>query len=88
MGLNWWMKPLQCRPRHPHSVFITILKLFIRLDADRPGGYQETETDQLPPPDSVSGDETEGTTEYYQLTRSDVANSDVGKTPSEEEVEL
>lgn len=82
------MKPLQCRPHHPHSVFTTILKLFIRLDADRPGGYRQTETNQLAAPDSVSGDETEGTTEYYQLTRSDVANSDVGKTPSEEEVEL
>ena len=82
------MKPLQCHPRNSHSVLITILKLFIRLDADRPGKYRKTEANQLASPDSASGDETEGTTEYYQLTRSDVANSDVGKTPSEEEVEL
>lgn len=79
------MKPLQCRPHDPDSTFTRILRLFIRLDAERSPGYQQTETHHLASPDSASGDETEGTTEYYQLTRSDVANSDVGKTPSEEE---
>lgn len=85
VGLNWWMKPLQCHTDHPHSTLTRIIKLFIRLDADRPPGYRQTEAHHLASPDSMSGDDTEGTTEYYQLTRSDVANSDLGKTQSEEE---
>lgn len=82
VGLNWWMKPLQCHSHNPDSRFTQILKFFIRLDADRPSGYRET---QVISPNIPSEDDTEGTTEYYQLTRSDAANSDVGKTPSEEE---
>ena len=78
------MKPLQWRSSDPDSRFTHILKFFIRLDADRPSGYRET---QVTSPNIPSEDDTEGTTEYYQLTRSDVANSDVGKT-SEEEAEL
>ena len=77
------MKPLQFH-YDPDSRFSWILNLFIRSDARRPPGYRQTT-----PPGSVSGDETEGTTEYYQLARSDVANSDAGKTQSdEEEIEL
>lgn len=82
------MKPLQCRCSNPNSRFTRIVKLFIRLDADRPSGYRQPKTDQVISPDIGSGDETEGTTEYYQLARSDVANSDGGKEQSEEEVEL
>lgn len=82
------MKPLQCHYRDPDSKFYRVLSLFIRLNADRPSGYRHMAHHPVTP-DNASGDETEGTTEYYQLTRSDVANSDVGKTPSEdEEVEL
>lgn len=81
------MKPLDYRPRNPHSIFNRILKLFIRFEAERPSGYRSNH--KAMSPDSTSGDDTEGNTEYYHLTRSDVANSDVGKTPSEEEeVEL
>ena len=80
------MKPLQCYSRDPDSRFTRILNFFIRLDAGRPSGYRET---QVISPNIPSEDDTEGTTEYYQLTRSDVPNSDVGKTPSsEEEAEL
>ena len=83
------MKPLQCHSCNPDSKFTRVLKFFIRLDANRSSGYRQTQKHQIASPDMPSEDDTEGTTEYYQLTRSDVANSDVGKTPSEEEeVEL
>jgi len=79
------MKPIQYYPRNPDSGFARVLKLFIRLDAVRPPGYR-------PDPYAISptatDDEFEGTTEYYQLTRSDPLSKS-SKTPSdEEEIEL
>ena len=40
MALNWWMKPLSFQPKRPSLRRWKILKLFFRLDAGRPDGYQ------------------------------------------------
>ena len=80
------MKPIHYRPHDPNSRFTRILSFFVRLDAKRPSGYRQP---QVISPELLSEDDTEATTEFYQLTRSDVANYDAEKMPSEEEeVEL
>ena len=85
MGLNWWMKPIQYHPNNPDSCFTRFIKIFIRLDAVRPPGYR-------PDPFTISpgatDDEFEGTTEYYQLTRSDPLSKSNKAPFDEEEIEL
>lgn len=40
IGLNWWMKPLNIRPRDPSTRFWKFIGFFVQLNAERPEGYR------------------------------------------------